>query len=42
MDPTDMAIIPPIGGEDMNSTYCDYEGRVPGNGKSLDHNRAVL
>ena len=32
-----MAIIPPISGQDMNSTYSDYEGRVPGNGKFFDH-----
>ena len=32
-----MAIIPPISGQDMNSTYSDYEGRVPGNGKFFYH-----
>ena len=32
-----MAIIPPISGQDMNSTYSDYEGRVPENGKFFDH-----
>lgn len=32
-----MAMIPPISGQDMNSTYSDYEGRVPGNGKFFDH-----
>ena len=32
-----MAIFPPISGQDMNSTYSDYEGRVPENGKFFDH-----
>ena len=32
-DPTDMATIPPISGQDMNNTYSDYEGPVPVNGK---------
>lgn len=32
-----MAIIPPISGQDMNSTYSDYEGHVPGNGKFFYH-----